>query len=151
MKICINCKEKLSLDQFNKNKRQKDGLNYYCKDCQSLLAKVRTKEEASKYQKEYRRNQRIKLLQMLGGKCACCNENTYEFLTLDHLNGSGREHQRRYGNNIWQMYKDIIEEGAPNKKYRCLCYNCNCAIGRYGYCPHQNLGDFYATVNPMRT
>lgn len=32
-KLCVNCKEALPLESFGSNKRQKDGLNYYCKPC----------------------------------------------------------------------------------------------------------------------
>lgn len=32
-KICKKCGKELPLDKFYKNKSQKDGLGYYCKDC----------------------------------------------------------------------------------------------------------------------
>lgn len=35
------------------------------------------------------------------------------------------------------VYKRVIEEGFPDT-YRLLCWNCNCAIGIYGECPHKN-------------
>ena len=32
-KICKKCGKELPVDKFYKNKSQKDGLGYYCKDC----------------------------------------------------------------------------------------------------------------------
>lgn len=38
MKTCRKCKEDKPLDQFGKNMHQADGLNYYCKKCESKRA-----------------------------------------------------------------------------------------------------------------
>lgn len=32
-KICKKCGKELPVDKFYKNKSQKDGVGYYCKDC----------------------------------------------------------------------------------------------------------------------
>ena len=32
-KICKKCGKELPVDKFYKNKSQKDGFGYYCKDC----------------------------------------------------------------------------------------------------------------------
>lgn len=32
-KKCYGCKKYLSVDNFTKNKKTKDGLSYYCRDC----------------------------------------------------------------------------------------------------------------------
>jgi hypothetical protein len=32
-KVCSNCKEEKSLENFGKNINSKDGLNYRCKEC----------------------------------------------------------------------------------------------------------------------
>lgn len=29
--------------------------------------------------------------------CKCCNENTYEFLSLDHIHGGGNQHRKSLG------------------------------------------------------
>jgi hypothetical protein len=29
-----------------------------------------------------------------------------------------------------------------------LCYNCNCSIGHYGYCPHQ-ISQFSAVITAL--
>ena len=32
-KKCYGCKQELPIDNFTKNKNNKDGLSYYCRDC----------------------------------------------------------------------------------------------------------------------
>ncbi len=39
MKVCIRCKQSLSLDRFSKQKSNKDGHWSTCKDCRSILRK----------------------------------------------------------------------------------------------------------------
>jgi hypothetical protein len=73
----------------------------------------------------------------LGGVCTCCGEKNFKFLTLDHLYGGGKGHRKLRGGNNSRIYRDVRDEGFPKDKYRVLCYNCNCAIGVYGICPHQ--------------
>lgn len=66
-KICSKCGRELPLSEFNKCKRQKDGLQYQCKECQKqyytdnkedILAqqkqyKAEHKEEIAEYNKQY--------------------------------------------------------------------------------------------------
>lgn len=67
-------------------------------------------------------------------ECSCCHENTYEFLTLEHLNGGGGKHRKLLGpaNVIRYLIKNNFPEG-----YGVLCYNCNCAKAFNKICPHQ--------------
>ena len=39
MKICTKCKEEKSLEDFRKQSSTKDGLKYYCKECDDRTAK----------------------------------------------------------------------------------------------------------------
>ena len=39
MKICTKCKEEKSLGDFRKQSSTKDGLKYYCKECDDITAK----------------------------------------------------------------------------------------------------------------
>jgi len=104
------------------------------------------KEEIKKYRQDNKArfkissklffiNQRKKLLEIYGDKCACCGEDNPLFLTLDHINNDGAKHKKRVGrNNIW---RDVIKH--PDKtKYQTLCFNCNCGRQRNdGICPHK--------------
>ncbi len=39
MKICTKCKEEKPLGDFRKQSSTKDGLKYYCKECDNRIAK----------------------------------------------------------------------------------------------------------------
>ncbi len=65
-------------------------------------------------------------------KCACCGENHIEFLTVDHINGGGRKHRK----SITGTFNEWLKKNYFPDGYRILCYNCNCAMGHSGYCPH---------------
>lgn len=91
---------------------------------------------------EKRRQTRIEVLTHYGGnppKCACCNEDILEFLSIDHVNGGGRQHRAKIfktNSGSGAFYLWLKRQGFP-EGYRILCYNCNCALGHYGYCPHR--------------
>ncbi len=75
-----------------------------------------------------------------GALCACCGEKHVEFLTIDHVNGDGARHRRKIfgrgraggGSNFYNWLK----RNSYPPGFRVLCYNCNCARGAFGYCPH---------------
>ncbi len=73
-----------------------------------------------------------------GGKCACCGEDTREFLVLDHVNGGGNKHRLSYGarNASLYIYREVRRNGYPGG-FQVLCANCNLAKERAGGCPHQ--------------
>lgn len=77
---------------------------------------------------------RIKIINHYGGKCACCGEPHFEFLTVDHMNNDGAEHKRK----IKQVTIDrwLVANNFPDG-YQILCWNCN--LARHfngGICPH---------------
>ena len=39
--------------------------------------------------------------------------------------------------NERQFYIWLKRHGYPQDDFKCLCWNCNCSRGRYGYCPHE--------------
>lgn len=67
--------------------------------------------------------------------CECCNEQRYEFLTIDHINGGGGKHRKELGDRGQSVYAWIISNNFP-EGFRVLCMNCNFSNGIYGYCPH---------------
>lgn len=64
----------------------------------------------------------------------------FEFLTIDHIDGNGAEHRRTLKRGGITFYRWLINNGFPSG-FQTLCYNCNCAKGQYGTCPHQLLVD----------
>lgn len=88
----------------------------------------------------YKYGQRLKLKVFLRYspelKCACCGESKFEFLTLDHIEGrKAWGHGRELRSN--RLYLWIVRNNYP-KGFQVLCYNCNCAKGLYGECPHKS-------------
>lgn len=74
-------------------------------------------------------------IEQYGGKCECCGESRFEFLTIDHKDGDGAAHRREM--NFGSVYRWLKRNGYPKDKFRLLCFNCNCARGFFGYCPHE--------------
>ena len=84
---------------------------------------------------KHRQKIKIKIFSHYGWKCACCGETRKEFLTIDHINGGGTKHRKETGGGLG-FYYWLIRNGFP-KEYRTLCMNCNFALGKYKYCPHE--------------
>jgi hypothetical protein len=95
-------------------------------------------KNAATYQREYRQRIRSEIYAAYGGKCYCCEEDTPEFLTIDHIHGGGDAHRRRVG-GWFPMLRDIKNRGCPKDEFRLSCFNCN--LGRAltvdGRCPHE--------------
>jgi hypothetical protein len=66
---CSRCKEWKPAAAFNKNKTQKSGLNYMCRDCSK--AHVRSHNLPTKY--GITTGDFAAMLLQQGGKCACCS------------------------------------------------------------------------------
>lgn len=96
---------------------------------------------AAQLARYHRRREREKLIEAYGGVCLCCGENTFEFLTIDHIDGKGADHRRTFGGRqeygSRKLHMWLKQNGYPKGNFRLLCYNCNCAIGAHGYCPHE--------------
>lgn len=75
---------------------------------------------------------RAEVIAAYGSVCVCCSETDVRFLTLDHVNGGGRQHRAKSGDVALQ---DARRRGFP-ADYQVLCFNCNCARAIYGLCPH---------------
>ena len=91
--------------------------------------------------KRYRIELKQQAFNAYGGPvCACCGETHIEFLTIDHIAGNGNEHRKQVGNGgkSTVLHHWLREHGYP-PGFRVLCFNCNCSLGAFGYCPHGNV------------
>ncbi len=80
-------------------------------------------------------NLRMEVIAAYGGRCRCCGDPNWQFLTVDHIYGDGAiERKAGLYSNFYQWLKD---RGFPKDRYQLLCMNCNIAKHRYGVCPHQ--------------
>ena len=74
-----------------------------------------------------------------GRVCVCCGEDTFEFLSMDHVYNDGHVVKTNDGNRISgvHLYVKIVKDGFPDS-YQTLCMNCN--FGKRmngGVCPHK--------------
>jgi len=66
--------------------------------------------------------------------CACkgCKENHFPFLTLDHINGNGKEHRQKLGSQ--SVYNWAEKHNYP-AGLQVLCFNCNMSKRKNKCCP----------------
>lgn len=124
----------LAYRKANPAKRKKWYLDHYYRHHEAHLLRGR------QYQKNFRHRLKQEMLQAYGAACVCCGEDREEFLTLDHIDGRGRDHGKTYAK--WGMggahvYLDLRRKGWPKDDYRILCMNCNWAKRGGGICPHE--------------
>jgi hypothetical protein len=140
---CSDCKKRKPASEFYPDRRR-GRLWPYCKACSKL--RNRAAYEVRKQDPEWvariteeNRQRRARLRQQVieayGSACACCDERTPEFLTIDHVNNDGAAHRREVGRSA-RMCLDIVRRGFP-PDFQLLCWNCNGAKGAYGVCPHE--------------
>ena len=126
----------------------KDNEHAWCIECRSKQ-KVRRRSLKARDPEIYnckRREERQKIKRRVfdaygGCKCACCGETHTEFLSMDHINNDRAEHREALTgsrNNGSTLYGWLIKNNFP-AGFRVLCFNCNFALGHFGYCPHGNL------------
>lgn len=85
----------------------------------------------------YRDRLRAQVLEHYGAVCACCGEDSTEFLSVDHIGEIPPSHFKPDGRRKLgaTLYREIIREGYPDT-VRLACFNCNNAKSIYGVCPH---------------
>jgi hypothetical protein len=120
MKWCNPGQHYVLLCGFDAHIRSRDGLRSHCKGC--------GKAERDK-------NKKIVIAHYSDGSnsCKCCGETAIEFLTVDHIEGGGSSHRKQIGTGIIHY---LLLNNLP-QGYQILCFNCNCAKGFFGYCPHE--------------
>ena len=136
----IWCPECRSIERNRTSNAKDNDLCSYCRIrsaqhgsgmCSMCLEKKRLRYRALKQ----------KVIDHYGGRCECCGESRHEFLNIDHTNGGGRAHRDKdFGGKSGSIfYRWLIKNGYPSE-FRVLCWNCNCSIGLFGYCPHKQAG-----------
>lgn len=100
---------------------------------------------------------RLEMYENLGDHCACCGESHPKFLTFDHVQNDGAAHRKKLAGNrksgvsTWlEVIREARRNGWPKDKYQVLCYNCNCAKGHWGECPHKTRETVEAYIASLR-
>lgn len=123
-RTCYDCGIEKLLSAFPLSRGENRGLR--CSNCAA---------------KAYRKRLRIRFLEAFDFKCTCCGVDNPLFLTLDHVQGGQRALRRLQKQGLepsFYEYARAVNEGIPRDKYDCLCFNCNCAKGFFGECPHKS-------------
>jgi hypothetical protein len=128
---CTGCGEvkPFTSEFFRKTPQAKYGLRVKCLECCRPIAR----KEGLKA----RRSLRLEVLtHYAGGKspsCVCCGEATFEFLSLDHLEGSSRHDYKEHGRHFFSW----LRRNNYPREMQVLCHNCNESLAHQGYCPHR--------------
>lgn len=132
-----------------RDKRKEEGLCHCGREIEEgyktcIVCRTRNAFWSAKYLENnerkdagYRQRVKTKVFAHYGTICACCGTKYPEFLTIDHVGGGGNKHRKEAGVGAGStFYAWLIRNNFP-EGYRTLCYNCNCARGHLGYCPHE--------------
>jgi hypothetical protein len=124
MKVCASCKAVRPQTDYAESKVTKGRAVSFCSVCQAKRLR-------------YRQRLRAEMIRAYGGRCACCGEETPEFLGIDHVYNDGAQERREGKSSGFQFYAWLRTRGYPKDGYQLLCHNCNLAKGTYGECPHE--------------
>lgn len=162
-KQCRRCGETKPLALFNLDSRHPDGHKAICRDCYNakrrssyqVYDESRARRQA--WNREYqalnrqtlrdratakRRLDRDRVFDHYGRECACCTST--ERLTIDHINGDGRQHRmqlfgrKQYGAGFF-FYDWLIKNDFPDG-YQTLCLSCNISKGDGPACRLDHAG-----------
>lgn len=116
----------------------RDGKRFrsWCKDCCRIHRKYNPLVY-SKVNKKSHLKTKLLVFNHYGMFCACCRENHFEFLTIDHIKGGGTEHRRQPKSKGGAGFYSWLKQNNFPEGFQTLCCNCNFSLGRYGYCPHR--------------
>jgi len=134
MKRCKTCGDEKPFDEFPRDPSNTDGRKPHCKKCHARYMKGRNAA--------WRRKLRLEAIFRYGSRCACCGEDEFEFLAIDHIEGGGNKHRQSGQFHPGIGFLTWLKKNNWPDGYRVLCHNCNSAIGYYGFCPHEKRKQF---------
>lgn len=126
-KTCTKCNTERSVLDFNKNKRKKDGLQGYCRDCTKEINKdtyarlPQRREKIRERNTEHRlHTQRLVTRYKRMCKCAICKESEPIALDLHHVDPT--EKDAEVGKLLTGSMRRLRNE---IRKCVVLCANCH--------------------------
>jgi hypothetical protein len=120
------------------------GLRLLCHSCHSSISwygycpHQHRPPAPSDKQKRLRRRRKLAVIERLGGRCVCCRNDTWEFLTIDHVYGDGAAERRATGLTSVAFHDFLLSDSCDITRYRLLCASCHFARAFYGHCPHES-------------
>lgn len=134
LRFCKKCEDYLPPENFRISRTQKDGLGCYCRACllQEECDPLRKANVSIKARRK-RAEKKCSAIAHYGGACACCGQDTFDCLTIDHKLNNGAQHRKELKGK--SIYHWLYENNYP-PDFRVLCFKCNCSSGFQGKCPH---------------
>lgn len=124
-KFCILCRTEKLLKDFNKNKRQFDGLHYYCRECQNFKNKEYRQKHPEK-SKQYRakNKERIKKKQQ---KYYQLNKEKLSKINLNWQQENKERYNKCHRNALLKRKYNISRKEYDNKllKQNGVCAICH--------------------------
>jgi hypothetical protein len=143
LKLCSSCKSYKELSEFGPNKRHKDGLQRYCRECGRAHQRAHYRKTPEKNparlanrQRTYARNAQFLWDFLLEHPCVDCGERDPIVLEFDHVRGE-KEFSVAQSVRLGLSLDSIIEEIA---KCEVRCANCHRR-------KTAERGQWYKTVN----
>lgn len=156
-KLCTKCGVIKPTSEFYRRTQVKCGYQSHCKECvckwrKNVYYKIPEVQKACKdaSNKSYAKA-RAELIAAYGGACCCCGETEPKFLSVEHVNGDGAAHRKVIGEGGKTLCNFLRRNGYPKDGYSLLCYNCNCAKGFFGVCPHETTRQLLAVSSAATT
>lgn len=128
-----------------KTNQIRDDLQILCSNCNASKMFnygicIHNLNSYSNKRNKYRMNRKKKVIELYGGKCACCGISEHDFLSIDHINNDG--HNDRHSNFYQKLLKTTKRDDL-----QILCWNCNTSKLILGQCEHINRGAFAARAH----
>lgn len=126
MKVyCKFCNNELSDENWYLS-HKKSGTKK-CKTCANTISNIHNKKISTKLKNAKRRlSRKIKLFEILGNKCECCEITHINLLSVDHILGNGSSHRKELNISAGQQFYSWLMDNLHTKdQYRLLCFNCN--------------------------
>lgn len=137
--LCMECGAPFASSERRGRRRYCSARCHIARD--NRLARMRgidkgsiERRRADGYWSRWAAGQKREALMAYGGaRCACCGDEHFPFLTIDHIGGGGAAHRRVIRTSLYRWLRD---QRYPSG-FRVLCMNCNFAT-RFGRpCPHE--------------
>ena len=119
MKRCMKCKQEKPESEFFKNRKMKDGLDFYCKPCRQEQTKLAAKKNNYVYVKEYTQQKR-NVVESLRRPCEKCGETRSYLIQFHHIDPSKKSFM--VSSYCSKSMMSILNEVG---KCVCLCSNCH--------------------------
>lgn len=75
--------------------------------------------------REREHKQRMRIIELFGGKCVRCGFSDWRALQVDHINGGGNKERESFNRCAYLKHIENLSEEERKSKYQLLCANCN--------------------------